>query len=44
MSKTISPRARRLSSYPYRKILVSCARCNLRVQCDRDALLAATEV
>ena len=38
MSKTISKGARRLSSYPYRKILVTCARCNLRVQYDRDAL------
>ena len=41
MSKTISKGARRLSSYPYRKILVTCARCNLRVQYDRDALLMA---
>ena len=41
MSKTISPGARRLSSYPYRKILLTCARCNLRVQYDRDALLMA---
>lgn len=39
MSKTISPGARRLSSYPYKKILVTCARCNLRVRYDRDALL-----
>ena len=41
MSKTISPGARRLSSHPYRKILVTCARCNLRVQYDRDGLLMA---
>ena len=41
MSKTISPGARRLSSYPYKKILVSCARCNLRIRYDRNALLMA---
>ncbi len=40
-AKNFSKGARRLSSYPYKKILVTCARCNLRVQYDRDALLMA---
>ena len=41
MSKTISPGARRLSSNLSRKVLLTCARCNLRVQYDRDGLLLA---
>jgi hypothetical protein len=30
----------RLSGYPARKILVACQKCDLRVQYDRNAMLA----